>query len=414
MMAIKRKLLALAMCLCAVTAWADDSNYIINEDFADMPTSPKYPSSYNGWTLHSCCVATTGGVEDNNRLKIEKYTNSEAGYATTSTLGYSGDLLLMFSHARNNSDAVSNIYIRIQNGGTFDDGNTYKEFSITNSANVVYKTTSFRINNSTANTKIKFEQKKESGSTAYYNFYLDNVKVIKLGEITLDETINSSEAIDANADNCETVTANTRRRLIRGIWNTMCLPFDVTKSLLESALGTDKEIQLRTYSSYDAGKGVMSFTEPSGTIAAGMPFLIKLNADAENPTFEHVSLADTEAQTVTHGGVSFVGTYSPKTLATDGTNLFITQSNSIAKPTASGNKMNGLRAYISTAGSTPARLAISDSETADIQGIATWPQPQRAATYDLGGHRLPTGTGGGTEQSKRGLYIVEGKLTLQK
>ncbi|MBQ8711309.1 MAG: hypothetical protein IJ551_00565 [Prevotella sp.] len=194
----------------------------------------------------------------------------------------------------------------------------------------------------------------------------------------------------------------------------MCLPFDVTKSLLESALGTDKGIQLRTYSSYDDGRGVMSFTEPSGTIAAGTPFLIKLNAEAENPTFEHVSLADTEAQTVTHGGVSFVGTYSPKTLATDGTNLFITQSNSIAKPTASGNKMNGLRAYISTAGSTPARLAISDSETADIQGVATWPQPQRAATYDLSGHRLPTGTGGGTEQSKRGLYIVEGKLTLQK
>ena len=81
MMAIKRKLLALAMCLCAVTAWADDSNYIINEDFNSSEL--KYPTSYHGWTLQSCLL------KEVPYLKMEPYnSNKNKGYGTTPKLNY--------------------------------------------------------------------------------------------------------------------------------------------------------------------------------------------------------------------------------------------------------------------------------------------------------------------------------------
>ena len=153
----------------------------------------------------------------------------------------------------------------------------------------------------------------------------------------------------------------------------------------------------------------MTFSEVTGddVITAGTPFLLKLNTTVTNPTFNSVTVSNsTAAQTVTRGDVSFIGTYSKKELATDGTELFITTSGGLAIPTATGNVMNGMRAYIKVPESmkfTPngVRLAI-DNETTSIQSVTTTSQPD--AVYNLSGQRL--------QQPRKGLNIIRknGKL----
>ena len=231
---------------------------------------------------------------------------------------------------------------------------------------------------------------------------IDDIVIVK---DTLSEGTDNQYYLTAHND--KETDVHTKRTLTGGIWNTLCLPFNVTKATMEAALGQD--VQLRTYTGF-AGN-VMTFSEVTGddVITAGTPFLLKLNTTVTNPTFNSVTVSNnTAAQTVTRGDVSFIGTYSQKELATDGTELFITTSGGLAIPTTNGNVMNGMRAYIkvpSNMAFTPngVRLAI-DNETTSIQSVTTPSQPD--AVYNLSGQRL--------QQPRKGLNIVRknGKLIL--
>lgn len=400
----KLKCFALTLLLCGtiVSAWADgvDTNYIINEDFSGLGSG--WPKTYNGWTLHSVQCSTVGGNNDNIRMKIIQWSDSESGYATTPKLGYSGNIILFFSHGKNSGDPDVDMTITIQGGGNFMDNNsTSKPYSIKNNAATGFETVYFKIKNIQSNSSIKFSQNKVQGK--YYPYYLDDVKIIKLGDLTLNETIDSSEPIEAN-NGTEGCVVHTNRTLTGGIWNTMCLPFNVKKSQLESVLGANLDIQLRTYTGY-ANK-VMTF-DSATEVAAGTPFLIKLNTTVVNPAFTNVTIVNTPAQSVTHNGVSFVGTYGPVDLKTDGTELFITKSkNTLSVPAAASKRMYGMRAFIRVTGSSdPARIVVGDDETTDLS-TAIMAEEQDKKVYDLNGQQVI--------HPKRGLYIVNNKITFLK
>ena len=228
---------------------------------------------------------------------------------------------------------------------------------------------------------------------------IDDILIVPDG-ILLSESTSNSSTIEENAT--KTVTVNTVRTLTGGIWNTLCLPFDVAKSDLEQTLGQD--VQLRTFTEY--ADNVMAFT-PATEIPAGTPFLIKLNTTVENPTFHAVTISDAPAATVTFDDVSFVGTYSPVDLKTDGTELFITKNNTLSVPAATTNTMNGMRAYIRVPGTfnpSAARLAIDESTA--IPAMNTDRPGRSAAVYDLSGRQVA--------HPRRGLYIVGNRLTFIK
>lgn len=234
------------------------------------------------------------------------------------------------------------------------------------------------------------------------SFGLGYVKITKDG-MTLSETANNKDLITAHPDT--TMIVKTSRTLKHGIWNTMCLPFEVTTSQMQQALGT-ADFQMRTYTGY-AG-GVMTFTTAS-TIPAGTPFLVKPNTEEDivNPTFESVTINATADTVVNHDGVKFIGTYSGRDLNIDGTHLFITTDGTVAKPEdGTQNHLKGLRAYIEVPSgtTTPSRLNIDD-ETVDIQQIDA-DNDYSTAVYDLKGLRL--------ERPKKGLCIKDGKLIFIK
>ena len=394
--------LILLMCGTYASAWADggDSNYIINEGFESFPSSiSAQQTEYNFWTLRSAKSVNS------NYLKIEPYNSSNkkyGGYAKTPSFNYTGDVQLSFNFLRVTANSII-LTVSIENGGYFenDDNNNglnSKDFSLSTSVDVLaYRNRTVKIIGTTNNTKVLFSLTNKIESVG-----IDDVKIIKLGDLTLDETIDSREPIEAN--NGTECVVHTIRTLTGGIWNTLCLPFDVDMDLLGNVLGANQNIQLRTYTGY-ADK-VMTF-EPATSVAAGTPFLIKLNTTVVNPAFTNVTIVNTPAQSVTNNGVSFVGTYGPVDLKTDGSELFITKSsNMLSVPAAASKRMYGMRAFIRASGGIfPARIVVGDDETTDLS-TAMVAAEQDKTTYDLNGRQVM--------HPKKGLYIVNNKITFLK
>ena len=390
-----------------------NSNVLLEAHFKELkqgtPVKDTNPNGLSNWDISDQCKGQLFDGNNNSMgLKIEGVPATEAGqviynegYATTPALGFSGDIHLSFVHAKTKkADDNVNLRLTILNGGVFaDDNSTTKDLTVRAYLGSGKTSDSLDIKNATAETRIKF------ASTIPNNYFvIDDVIVTKKG-ICLEESSDNSAVLPA--DNSITTTVNTVRTLTGGIWNTLCLPFDVTMETMEQALGTDQNIQLRTFSSYE--DNVLTFANANDTtITAGTPFLIKLNSTVVNPTFRDVTVTTASAQSVPQDGdVRFVGTYSPQTLLTDGTNLFLTTSNTLSVPAEETNRMRGLRAYFVVPSNfipASARLAIDDETT----GIETAPiaQSRAAGTYDLNGCRV--------EHPRHGLYVVGGRLTFVK
>lgn len=396
-----RYTLALIMCGVSASIWADEAdNILLSENFSNF-IFDNYSYSggskvINGWTV-KWCELESSGVNNPPALLVTNRNSSATtfeGFAQTKSLGYSGNAILSFIYCRT-AKKNTEIKVSILNGGVFEDTNTStKTLTISQGSSYTFRTATYKLRNVTPSSTIKFE------ITANNYFAIDDVVVTK---DELNEAGNNKYFIEANKT--KTINVQTSRTLKHGIWNTMCLPFEVTTAKMQQALGT-ADFQMRTYTGY-AG-GVMTFTTAS-TIPAGTPFLVKPNTeeDIANPTFESVTINATADTVVNHDGVKFIGTYSGRDLNTDGTHLFITTDGTVAKPgDDTQNHLKGLRAYIEVPSgtTTPSRLNIDD-ETVDIQQIDA-DDDYSTALYDLKGLRL--------ERPKKGLCIKDGKLIFIK
>ena len=392
---IKRCTLAIIMCGLSAIGMAQEK--LIDEDFTNLTMPP------TTWTTLYCTILTKLGDKDVNILKIEKNSTSGTikGYATTPILNYVGDVILSFKYAKTvNNNKDSQVKLSVDKGASFCDNNKPSTtLAISNHINNGLRQTCYLIKGVTATSKITFA--------------LDSDNYL-----AIDDVVVTKDILGENADNQYYIAAHegnatdvqTTRTLIGGIWNTLCLPFNVTKATMEAALGTDQDIQMRTFSSY--ADNVMTFdaVADDAVISAGTPFLIKLNTTFTNPTFNSVTISNTAAQTIKNNGVSFVGTYSTTTLNDNGTHLFITTDGKLAIPTSDGTTMKGMRAYISVPSAlaptvSGARLVfndINDDEPSSVQTPTRKKTP--SAIYNLNGQRL--------QQLRKGLNIIDGKLRV--
>ena len=397
--------------MCGLSAIGMAQTILLEEHFTnftidDQDWTDEKPITVNNWSIFYCSI-----IENNNifpkSLWFKCQTQGELknlGYAITPSLGnYYGDVILSFKYGNTASSHNNNtLSLTILNGGSFIDGTNQKDIQINNLFASSPITASYKIIGVNPNTKVRFDLK-----TAYY-FAIDDVVVTTDG-MTLNEGATSISDLQT-AHSGETMNVKTFRTLRSGIWNTLCLPFNVTKATMEAALGPSQDIQMRTFSSY--ADNVMTFdaVADDAVISAGTPFLIKLNTTVDNPTFNSVTISNTPAKADTDNGVSFVGTYSTTTLYADGTHLFITTDGKLAIPTSDGTTMKGMRAYISVPSAlaptvSGARLVFNDINDDEPSGIQTPTQKKTpSAIYNLNGQRL--------QQPRKGLNIIDGKLRV--
>lgn len=221
----------------------------------------------------------------------------------------------------------------------------------------------------------------------------------------LKETTDNSTWLSGNSE-----PANIRldRTLQTGGWNTFCSPFSISSTDLTAMGITAKTLSSSTFDNA-TGKLTLNFANAT-SIEAGKPYLVKVNATVQNPTFENVPTVRTTTPTETTY-VDFIPVMSPTYLTEgDKTVLFVSGGNTLTYPSGNGN-INGFRAYFKlkdVAAAAAYTFDMSFDNTTGIQSVSDVRRQMSDAWYTLDGRKLQG------QPTTKGVYIVNGKKTIIK
>lgn len=253
----------------------------------------------------------------------------------------------------------------------------------------------------------------------------DNALAISKIEITpnkVDETtaINLDENSESNTIKAKAgVNVTLKRTMVKGEWNTICLPFSVTEDKAKAAFGNDvKIVELDEYATVD--HNVLSF-KASKEIAAATPYLIKPSTVADEYTFENVDITDKAAgySMTNNSDIAFKGIYNTVYITSDVVDAkfgdtyyaaFLGADNKIYKAKANGNKTKGFRAYfaIPNGASASALRVVIDGTATSIKNIDSEVVESNAPVYNLQGLRV------NGNNLTPGIYVKAGKKFVVK
>ena len=174
------------------------------------------------------------------------------------------------------------------------------------------------------------------------------VAYCKLSSIDLDESQDNAGTISGNAD--KTVNVKLTRTIKADVWNTFCVPFDVTVagSPLEGA--TIK--QIASVTEKDDG-AVINFENAPATLEAGKAYLVRTATAIVNPTFNGVTVKNvTPANCSGNEHYQLIGIYSPLNIDASlyGKVFGINNQDKLAK-VKQDTSIKGMRAYFLLANS---------------------------------------------------------------
>ena len=156
--------------------------------------------------------------------------------------------------------------------------------------------------------------------------------------MTLKDYADNSSAIVEGNSPCKVVLQG--RTLYKdGMWNTLCLPFDLP---LSSSVLHDAEVMTLDGASYRKGTLTLNFAPVTSMIEAERPYIVKWEdgSDMTNPVFLGVTLSTANNPVVIDNVISLQGIYSPLEIpAEDNTKLYMGANNKLYYPSAA-MKMN--------------------------------------------------------------------------
>lgn len=260
-----------------------------------------------------------------------------------------------------------------------------------------------------------------SGELVIRQFYAQSMqKALYLHHVTIEYNDGTTVLFDENADNAAVINGKTgqgiqnvslNRTLSAGYWNTFCVPFDVSAGQMAKIFG---EVELRAFTG-KVENGGMLFAK-ADAMQAGVPYLLKPQVTVENPLFEDVRIEDASPQAVSDasGAYAFVGIFSPYTLKTDGTELFLGNHDCLYKPQPDHDTMAGFRALFRIQASSAlarARVVMSEGTATVVEKVeAPDNRSDRQHVYTISGQavQLPVSS------LPKGIYIIHGKKVIIK
>lgn len=228
----------------------------------------------------------------------------------------------------------------------------------------------------------------------------------KLPSIDLDESQNNAETISGNA--AKTVNVKLTRTLKADVWNTFCVPFDVTVegSPLEGA--TIK--QIASVTEKDDG-AVINFENAPATLEAGKAYLVRTTTAIVNPTFNGVTVKDVDPTNCSgNANYQLIGIYSPLNIDASlyGKVFGINNQDKLAK-VKENTSIKGMRAYFLLANSATAAKLNFGGELTGIDAVDNGESVMTGKVYNLNGQYV----GNSLEGLKKGVYVVNGKKVLK-
>lgn len=197
-----------------------------------------------------------------------------------------------------------------------------------------------------------------------WNGFVNEVNATFVGDLVIDlaDNANNDAFLNTWNDRKVNIALQGRKLYVNGSWNMLCLPFGVidkddtdgisfSGSPLEGAT-----VMTLDNTSFSNGTLTLNFKNVT-TIEAGKPYIIKWEPENSNegiaisfftnPTFYDVKINNTTptALSSTDGAVSFMGSFSPFTLAAnDRTKLYLGENEKLNYPSVAST-INACRAW---------------------------------------------------------------------
>lgn len=251
--------------------------------------------------------------------------------------------------------------------------------------------------------KVSFNtSKKGSTSVSAITVYVSPLPTISLSE-------SEENKIETKSD----ISISLNRKLVKGAWNTICLPFDVSVAQAKSAFGAD--VRIAALNAESKGNTLIFDNKTAEGIKAAVPYLImpsEVKAD-DKYEFYNVSIKPentAQASAVsTLDGFAFKGIYNKVDITQDINNsksyaAFLGANNTLFKA-KSGSTTKGFRAYFAIPNSTAtsALRVVVDGNATSIKNINCGVVENDDAVYNLQGQRVDA------RSLMPGLYIKAGK-----
>ena len=333
-------------------------------------------------------------------------TSSAKGSATTPSITVTGKGVLSFMAAAWNGDKTT-IKVEVSDGATLTyNGKTSSSISV--NINNASWTNIDNIEISGAKTfTITFTANVKNDN----RFFLDEVMVKDIPTVTLDETATNNNIVAKTG-----VNVTLKRTMAKGVWNTICLPFDLTSKQIPTVFGEGVKVAQLD----DTSTGTtLKFVDMTNTgIEASVPYLIKptIDAPADGYKFEGVEITEaavnpTKVQTA--GGLYFNGVYNMVDATTEvasGYNAAFLGKGNTVFGAKQGTNMKGFRAYFAIPNSVKASelRVVIDGTATSIKNINSEVVESNAPVYNLQGQRVDG------NNLTPGIYVKAGKKFVVK
>lgn len=220
-------------------------------------------------------------------------------------------------------------------------------------------------------------------------------------DILLDEAqYTNTSAIAAYLARYVNVTLN--RKLIGGMWNTLCLPFSVAD--FSASIATAKLAKL---TAFDASSNSLNFSSVEG-IEAGVPYLVQPEEDIDKIVVNG-TIIDNMLSPLNCGSYEMIPIYNPTTLhAGDESVLFLGEDNTLCRPSVTCD-LKAFRAYFKTTAAQVADICI-DGISTGIRTLMADECYDNSRIYHVGGQFV----GHDVDRLQKGVYISGNRKIVVK
>lgn len=371
-----------------LTFTSDHSNYICNYNKLTFTTSSTYDDCPGSISLGKGIYQGDGRMwNNNNNGKVGFINNSaQAQYIVNCQAAGNYDLKMNVSDAQTNGGTAT---ITATNVGT--------GASTTITTATIGKTTGeVTLNNFTLAKGTYLFAFTFSPADSYVCDY--NALTLELTSgISLSE---SEKNYNFSPFNGLSIDITLTRSITADKWSTICLPFNISKADLGTALGTT--VTLAGITSYDSGNKTIT-TESLDAITANVPCFIKVANDVTGEkAINGVTIVAGTPEKVINGDFKLVGTYTAGTIAAD--NYFVS-NNQLYKSTGSSH-IKPFRAYFQNVPAGARIVFWDDEDVTGVNDVRSNMNDYKGEYFDLQGRKVANPT--------KGLYIVNGKKVIIK
>ena len=239
-----------------------------------------------------------------------------------------------------------------------------------------------------------------NGILGVNEFYYIDIEEI-MPQLALDESLNTNGTTIGTYNGRE-VNITVNRKLNAGMWNTICLPFDIEG--FSSIVSSSRLAELK---GYDASTNTLEFQSTEDLIA-GVPYLVFPEEEVSNIVING-AIISSELTPVVASTFTFKGIFDPTTLYAGDTNvLFLGEGNKLYYPNVT-NDLKAFHAYFETSTGNSANICI-DGISSGITTTTIDNLNDGSMIYNVSGQSVGTSV----EQLPKGVYVRSGNKIIIK